>query len=363
MGECERRKPSYEYEKDRKDEIRALGRFLKGIIWDLPEPYEVSSDGPEDPLNPRGVLLLYLLRQRFTGSDRDFLNWLSWMRPLIEFADLRKKPSKRTLNRIETRVDSEYLKHMHMEIITTVISRGAFAPDKTGLKKSKKLKAWSEQGVQGREEYVGFHAIVSFTTELIMTAEFTRGWRHESITFQVMMPRFVQYLVEVGEEQEARRLQEAFDLSNDERGAMDTVEETQGHDPSEAGEHAHDNRGKEEHDVDVFAAMCGDGGYPSRANCELVARAGGRAFFTPPANATSHARGSLEWKRMMLAWKRDREAFLQTYHTREIVEAIFWSFKTMCGDVIRSRVKARMQVEFRAKIIVYNAQILVRNEI
>lgn len=302
-------------------------------------------------------------KQRLGKSTVVFCNWLELMPPVIEAAELRGIPSPRTIDRVEERVGPSYWGELNRILISLQEMGEDFAADKTGLKKSGKLKAWSETSLQDRKEYVGFHAIASFKTELIVSAKFTEGSKHESPVFREMMKDFKKVVAgRKGEEKVEQKLEEIKG-----KQVRDGVREEKGRKERSNGKTEVNGDGEIESaggkgESPKFS-MSADGNYASRENCEKVAEAGGEPHFSPPENATRHARGSIAWLAMMVLYQLHPEEFLERYHKREIIEAIFWSFKSMFGDVVRSRVRDRMLVELKAKVCVYNAQILVRKEI
>lgn len=348
------------YAESRKGEIKGLLQFLKTTIWALPQPYEVSYEGPNQPYNPRGVTLLYALKQRLGKSTVEFCNLLELMPPVIEAAELRGIPSPRTIDRVEERVDPSYWDALNRILISLQEMGEDLAADKTGLKKSGKLKAWSETPLQDRREYVGFHAIASFKTELIASARFTEGSKHESPVFREMVEDLKKVLAGREGEEEVEQKPEEIKVKR----VRDSMRREKGRKEGSNGKAEVNGDGEiesaEGEGESPKFSMSADGNYASRENCEKVAETGGKSYFSPPKNATRHARGSIAWLAMMVLYQLRKEEFLEKYHKREIIEAIFWSFKSMFGDLVRSRVRDRMIVELKAKVCVYNAQILVR---
>ena len=107
-----------------------------------------------------------------------------------------------------------------------------------------------------------------------------------------------------------------------------------------------------------YAGMSGDTAYCSRDNCTLTKDNGMEPFFKPMKGATTKAKGSPAWHKMIRFWKDDEKQFENEYHRRSIIEAVIGAEKQRLGHTLFSK-KDRLQVkELRLKNICYNFLVL-----
>jgi transposase len=69
-------------------------------------------------------------------------------------------------------------------------------------------------------------------------------------------------------------------------------------------------------------SVCVDAGYISRDNCTAIANAGAVPYIYPKEGITLKQKGSIAWKKMLLALIDDPQKWLEGYHKRSISESV-----------------------------------------
>ena len=110
-----------------------------------------------------------------------------------------------------------------------------------------------------------------------------------------------------------------------------------------------------------YESISGDTAYCNRCNCNLVSENGMMPFFKPMKNATTKAKRSPAWHKMIRLWKDDKNAFDNAYHQRSVIEAVIGAEKQRLGHVLFSRREDLQEKELRLRAICYN--LLVMNKI
>jgi len=110
-----------------------------------------------------------------------------------------------------------------------------------------------------------------------------------------------------------------------------------------------------------YESISGDTAYCNRCNCNLISENGMMPFFKPMKNATTKAKGSPAWHKMIRLWKDDKDAFDNAYHRRSVIEGAIGAEKQRLGHVLFSRREDLQEKELRLKVICYN--LLVVNKI
>jgi transposase len=89
-------------------------------------------------------------------------------------------------------------------------------------------------------------------------------------------------------------------------------------------------------DLPRIRKAAGDKAYSSRVNCQTVADKGGKPFLHFKTNATAKAKGYPAWQISFRAYTDDPDEWMDEYHIRSIVEAVFSSIKRCFGPDIKS---------------------------
>jgi hypothetical protein len=115
-------------------------------------------------------------------------------------------------------------------------------------------------------------------------------------------------------------------------------------------------------------SLCGDPGYISKDNANLVSELGGQPFILPAqdrkmesvyARRLPNYNFRSAWSQMVKMWLEDRENFLNNYHKRSTVEGVFSSIKRKFLPYVRSKSYAAQVNEILCKVCCYNCSVLV----
>jgi transposase len=109
--------------------------------------------------------------------------------------------------------------------------------------------------------------------------------------------------------------------------------------------------------------VCADKADSCRENAKLVSQMGGNPFLMPKSNASSKAKGSHAWKKMMLFRQEHPEEFERRYHKRSNAEATNACLKGRYGEFLRSRRRHMQKREAGLRVIAYNIRRLIRYRI
>lgn len=112
-----------------------------------------------------------------------------------------------------------------------------------------------------------------------------------------------------------------------------------------------------------------DSGYLSVNNCRAVVTKGGTPFIRPKKTTTG--RGTYNQKLMygnpftdmIECYKDDPEHWMEKYHQRSVIEAVFSALKRRLGGFVTSIKRRIQQIEIALKIIIYNLMILVKKRV
>jgi hypothetical protein len=106
-----------------------------------------------------------------------------------------------------------------------------------------------------------------------------------------------------------------------------------------------------------------DKGYLAGVNYEAVRQHGGTAYIMFKKDSHGHAKHpavrSPLWKKMWHLLQSDPTAFLNHYHKRENVEAVFSAIKKKLGETISSRDPVAQVNELLCKVLAYNITVLI----
>lgn len=106
----------------------------------------------------------------------------------------------------------------------------------------------------------------------------------------------------------------------------------------------------------------GDGTYSSRASCNAVAEKKGQAIFHVRSDATTKAKNSPEWKKMVTLFKENPELYETIYHIRSFIEAVISSIKKRWGSFLKSKKKRMQKKELALKTLSYNVKQVLYNK-
>lgn len=109
----------------------------------------------------------------------------------------------------------------------------------------------------------------------------------------------------------------------------------------------------------MVAKVCVDSGLLSRENCTLIEKAGAVPRLFPKKGVSMKTKGSPAWRRMMLEFVEDTQAWLREYHSRSIVETVNSTLKRLFVVPLRKKLVERKATELLSRIVVYNIRQLV----
>ena len=107
-------------------------------------------------------------------------------------------------------------------------------------------------------------------------------------------------------------------------------------------------------DLPRLGKVAADKAYLSRENCRAIADKGGTPYLCFKSNSTGKAKGCLAWKISFKAYTDDPDAWMDEYHIRSVVEAVFSSIKQCWGSDIKSRKGWLKRRELAIKTVAYN---------
>ncbi len=109
-------------------------------------------------------------------------------------------------------------------------------------------------------------------------------------------------------------------------------------------------------DLPRLEKVAGDKIYSSRKNCQMVADKGGRPYLSFKSNATSMAKGYPAWRISFKAYSDYPNEWINEYHIRSVVEAVFASIKRFWGSEIKSKKGWLKRRELGIKVVAYNTK-------
>ena len=100
--------------------------------------------------------------------------------------------------------------------------------------------------------------------------------------------------------------------------------------------------------------VCGDPGYLSRANVQIVEEEGGQAIIKLKSGITLKAKGYPAWHKMIKLARDNPKEYDKRYHRRSVIEGYFNGLKTRLGNKIRARRRHNQNIELLSKVIAWN---------
>lgn len=88
--------------------------------------------------------------------------------------------------------------------------------------------------------------------------------------------------------------------------------------------------------------------------CDWIAANGMIPRIKPKSNTVCKNNGSQAWGDMLRKYRDDKDGFMDEYHQRSIIEAVFGAIKTMYGNHLRSTRHDRQRREIAARVICCN---------
>ena len=109
--------------------------------------------------------------------------------------------------------------------------------------------------------------------------------------------------------------------------------------------------------------FCLDSAYLARKICDAIAAKGMTPRIRSKSNTVCKNWGSQAWGDMTRTHRDGLARFMDEYHQRSIIEAVFGAIKRMYGNHLRSRRRARQSREIAIRVICYNIEVVARSHV
>ena len=233
---------------------------------------------------PKAMTVVCILMEAEARTYRKMVGHLRMNRGLAMKIGLPKIPSKSTIWRAYGMIPEPYLREVHTRLIAGVMVTGSLAGDSTGYSSNRFVRWFSirHDQVRLKRGWVKLHSIVDVSTRTVLDYLVTDGYTSDITGLWPMLGRI-------------------------EEGA------------------------------DFF---CLDSAYLARKICDAISDKGMVPRIRPKSNTVCKNGGSQAWA----IWPERTGTscrFMDEYHQRSIIEAVFGAIKKMYGNHLRSRRRAR----------------------
>lgn len=182
-----------------------------------------------------------------------------------------------------------------------------FAADATGISNAYGNTRWikirhTKEELKKRKEYSKLNIMSGCKTNIIASANVTKGTAHESPYFKSLL---------------------------DDTAKIFTVKE-----------------------------VMADAGYLSKDNVKAISNIGAAPFIMGKKNVNVPMKGYSAWGMMLRLWKKHQMYFAEHYHKRSNVESTFGALKRKFGDFCRCKKLKSQENEILCKIVCFNATVL-----
>lgn len=109
-----------------------------------------------------------------------------------------------------------------------------------------------------------------------------------------------------------------------------------------------------------IATLTGDKGYSGRKNFEIVKGVEALPVMAFKSNATGNKKGSMIWSKCFQYYKEHPQEYMQIYHRRSKIEAVFGALKKRFGDSVLSKSLQGQKTETLLKVLLHNLACLTR---
>ena len=114
----------------------------------------------------------------------------------------------------------------------------------------------------------------------------------------------------------------------------------------------------------LLGIVIGDKGYLARKNFQFVTDKSvtdkrGAAFIPFKKGSTAKPKSKPSWKAAFWIWTHLRSIYMSIYHQRSKIEAVFSALKRRYGDKLHSRKAYMRRREFALRLIAYNIRIVL----
>ena len=278
-------------------------KCMARAIQKLRSPWQPCQTG-RPPHSPRVVILCCLLKVMTRRTYDEIESYVECMSEEIQHHfHVTRIPGHSVIHRGMSRVRMRYLRKLNAVLIRAYRQQGMnVAVDSSGFRTSNTSK-WFDIRIRKRNtqrNYLKLHIAVDITTRIIQAFTVTPGRRNESPEFSRLM-----------------------------------------------------------HQLSDVGHVMADKGFSSRENCQIVADKNGVPYICFKDNATGRTKGCPAWSASYQTYQENKKAWLDEYHQRELVEAVFSSLKQRWNESIASRQRWLRWRELAIKIVVYNTKQLL----
>ena len=284
-----------------------LNTVLK-IVEDLGDPYQAKPGlGGMTAYPPKAMAVVCILMEAETKTYRKMVGYLRMHPDLVSRIGLPRIPSKSTIWRAYGMIPEQYLREIHTRIIGDVMVTGSLAGDSTGYSSNRFVRWFSirHDQVGLKRGWVKMHSIIDVSTRTVLDYLVTDGYTSDITGLWPMLGRI-------------------------EEGA------------------------------DFF---CLDSAYLARKICDAISDKGMVPRIRPKSNTVCKNGGSQAWGDMTRTHRNELARFMDEYHQRSIIEAVFGAIKKMYGNHLRGRRRARQSREVAIRAICYNIEVVARSHV
>ena len=273
---------------------------------------------------PKAMTVVCILMEAEARTYRKMVGHLRMNRNLAMKMGLPKIPSKSTIWRAYGMIPEPYLREVHTRIIGGVMVTGSLAGDSTGYSSNRFVRWFSirHDQVRLKRGWVKLHSIVDVSTRTVLDYLVTDGYTSE----------------DCGRCWEGSKKAPA---SSDITGLWPML-------------------GRIEEGAGFF---CLDSAYLARKICDAISDKGIVPRIRPKSNTVCKNGGSQAWGDMARTHRDELARFMDEYHQRSIIEAVFGAIKRTYGNHLRSRRRARQNREVAIRVICYNIEVVARSHV
>ena len=284
-----------------------LNTVLK-IVEDLGDPYQAKPGlGGMTAYPPKAMAVVCILMEAETKTYRKMVGYLRVHPDLVSRIGLPRIPSKSTIWRAYGMIPEPYLREIHTRIIGDVMVTGSLAGNSTGYSSNRFVRWFSirHDQVGLKRGWVKMHSIIDVSTRTVLDYLVTDGYTSDITGLWPMLGRI-------------------------EEGA------------------------------DFF---CLDSAYLARKICDAISDKGMVPRIRPKSNTVCKNGGSQAWGDMTRTHRDELARFMDEYHQRSIIEAVFGAIKKMYGNHLRGRRRTRQNREVAIRVICYNIEVVARSHV
>ena len=277
------------------------------IVEDLGDPYQAKPglDGMT-AYPPKAMAVACIPMEAGARACRKTVGRLRINPNLARMVGLLRIPSKGAIWRAYGMIPEAYLREVHTRIIGDVMVTGSLAGDSTGYSSNRFVRWFSirHDQVGLKRGWVKMHSIIDVSTRTVLDYLVTDGYTSDITGLWPMLGR-----------------------------------------------------------IEEGADFCLDSAYLARKICGAISDKGMVPRIRPKSNTVCKNGGSQAWGDMTRTHRDELARFMDEYHQRSIIEAVFGAIKKMYGNHLRGRRRARQSREIAIRVICYNIEVVVRSHV